>query len=438
MKPKEPRSMALSALRIESAASSALTVWTGMGFLSALAGGLGGSLNNLTTITWMPWAGSFASLIAGLFISRIRSNQSAALLLLALGRGAWAIPLSWTVWLLLQGDAAYSTDSYIKLMGWTSLFASVLNGMGLVALKGWIRTLIPASFHGYVLALRHQAAMIASIAANGLAALLCSVGPGNSALAPRITPLGVGFLTVIAAGTSLLALLTIQSKSERAWFSNGPLLNEVLGPIKIPRFRKLLAFALAYAFACHLSLPYLGFHLTRELNIPMSTTLIWAGCMNLGGAISAPFWGKRTDLRGGPARVILFATLMMAAAPWIYAKLDAQALIWIGPIEHMLRGALFGGYQIAMLKLIYGRSSDSEPHASGAIALHQAGVGLSSGMAAFLGGQLVAVGSGDLNIPQLLVISGVAQIAVTATGLVLIPITSGTGASQRTDPKSPH
>jgi len=340
----------ISLLWWEGAFAFAYDTLVGPVYISGLAGEVGISIWLVSLLTSLPWLGQSGQLVGAFFFGRVQSLKKYTLVLAALSRSLWLLPLVTAGWF---GFSQYAWGVAFPVRGWfvfVSVIACLSTLAGHASLVGWLswmKAVIPSNFQGRFFGGRQRYYMAALILANLAAAAWVGWKPGGYRT-------GYAVVCLLALMAALLSTLFLARVPDAVRFeTQRPFLESVMEPLRDAGFRRVILFGTVFQGAVLLAGTYFPYYFTKELGIPMSYIAVWAMLANLGNALSSAFWGRMVDRSGNPGRAIFLGGIMMACSPLLYIIPSAKVVMTLGLAEAFMSGVAWAGYNLAMTTLIF-------------------------------------------------------------------------------------
>ena len=336
----------------EGAFAAAYETWIGPTYLGGLAGELGVSVGFLSFLTVLPWMGSVGQVVGYFAFSRVRSVRRYTVALASVARGVWLVPaLSalYFAWRSRVEGGVFPAERWFLITGGVALVSALAGSSSAVAWLSWMRGIVPQRFQGRFLGTRQRGVMATLILANLLGAVLVD-WKWNGVRA------GAGLLCVLALvaaalSSGLLARVAdLPLKTPEAVRPSRALLLE---PYRDPGFVRMLAMGAAFNAAVQLAGPYFSYYFTRDLHIPMGTVALWVMMTNVGAFVASTTWGRSVDRSDRIVRVLAISGALIAASPFPYVFLSAEAVRRFAPVEYLFNGVAWAGYNLAMTTLLF-------------------------------------------------------------------------------------
>jgi MFS family permease len=309
--------------------SAALTGW-------ALHLGLGAALVGL--VGALPVVAQVLQLAGAFFTARF-GHRRTALVSVALARQAF-LPLAFLPWLPIGLE-----HRRVVLLA----CAGAHHGLGIVcnnAWNVWMGEMIPGRVRGRYFGRRTAICTVAG----GLCALGAGVALDRGQRAAAAGPVlqGLALLACAAGGLSVVLMARQHASAARRepvrWA-----MRAMLQPLRDPRARSVVVYALAWNGACGLSAPFFGLYLLRDLRTGYAVLAAQGAGLAMAKVASAAGWGRAVD-GAGARRVLLVCTAGLALSPLAWAMSSPDQL-WPLALETAVGGVLFGGHAVASFAL---------------------------------------------------------------------------------------
>jgi hypothetical protein len=336
----------------EGAFAAAYETWVGPTYLGGLAGELGVSVGFLSFITALPWIGSLGQIVGYFAFARATSVRRYTLWLAGFARAVWSIPLFAAIflgWRAKQAGLPFPKESWFLLTGGVALLSALSGSSSAVSWLSWMRGLVPGRFQGRFFGTRQRGVMGTLIGANLLGALLVDWKWEGV----RVGSISLCLLALSAATLSTILLARVRDLPLRSPERVRPSLDLLLEPYRDPVFARVLLFGACFNAAVQIAGPYFSYYFTRDLQIPMGTVAFWAMITNVGAFAASVAWGRTVDRSERIVRVFSMAGVLIGLSPLPYAFLGAEGVRAVAPVEFLINGVAWAGYNVAVTTLLF-------------------------------------------------------------------------------------
>ncbi|GEJ56204.1 MFS transporter [Anaeromyxobacter diazotrophicus] len=328
----------LAACTAEGAAAEVVSACCGGAALTGWALHLGMSAKLVGLVGALPVVAQVLQL-AGAFLTARFGHRRTALAAIALSRQAF-LPLALLPLLPLGPDGRRA----LLLVA-----AGAHHGLGIVAnnaWNAWMGELVPARARGRYFGRRTALCTVAGGACALLAGLALDRGGRGDGAGLVLQLLA---LLACVAGAASVALMARQHAGPARREPARWMFAAAVRPLRDPRARRVLAYAVAWNGACGLSAPFFGLYLLRDLGTGYALLAAQGAGLAAAKIASAAGWGRLVD-RAGARRVLLVCSAGLAVSPWAWIA-SGPGRLWPLALETALGGVLLGGQGVASFAL---------------------------------------------------------------------------------------
>ncbi|WP_424951907.1 MFS transporter [Deinococcus sp.] len=305
--------------------------WTSGSVLTGYALHLGATPTALGLIASVPLLGQAVSPLAAWLVGRRGRRKGVAVATALIGRGVWV--LAATLPLLPVPDEARGA-LLVALVALSSLFIAA-NGALWTA---WMGDVVPWKERGRYFGLRTGVLGVVGTAANLIA---------GTWLDRVAAPLSFQAVLLTATALGLVAAYVLKRHDEPPLDSARlPMSRAFSLPMSDRTFRRLLVFAVYWAFAIMVSSPFLIPYFLNHLKMSYVEVAIWSAISAASALVLAPAWGRLTDRVGN--RPVLAVTTFLAGTllplTWMLAAPGRLWPIWVsGVVDALVWSAINPG-----------------------------------------------------------------------------------------------
>ncbi len=362
--------------------------WFGVVYLSGLAGELGVNVTITSVLLAAPWIGSIGQLIGLWVLFRETSYRSYTLKVAALARACWIVPVFtaayWGFW-TWKVQAPFPVEAWFKLTTVFACLSALLGASSSTAWLSWVKALVPSRFQGRFFGVRQRYVMLTLAAAHFIASYWVGWRPGGSYLGYWM----LGLCALVSAGISTFLLAKVEDAPAVKSLTGVSFWDALKEPWADLPFRNLVIFGAVFNFAVQFVGPFFPYYFTKELHIPMSLVSLWIVLVVAGSFVTSSYWGKRIDHSKDPRGVMFFCSHLISISPLFYLMGSAALVKFIAPFEYFINGIAWSGFNLAIMTLLFQKSSGRNPPFY--FSIHVATSGVLGALGNFLGGNLSVV-----------------------------------------------
>lgn len=349
-------------------------------FLAGFALALGADSVQIGLIAAIPFLAQVVNVPAIWIVERVRRRRLLCLIGSSVSRSLW-IPIALSPFVLPPHQAL------IVLMAALGLAATIATVSNL-SWNSWMKDLLPGALRGRLFSSRLWAMGVAGMGLSMAGAFVVDIWKPDDPLLPLSTLFAVG--AVLGwIGLAFLARIPEPTMPIHPGFSLRAALAE---PFRDQRFRQLIGFTSAWAFATNMALPFIPVYMLSILGYPFSYVMGFTVASQLANLALLQIWGRLADRYGNKAvltvcapvfsvAILLWALTVGDHSPWITLPL-------IGLI-HVMMGMAVAGIDVANSNVLYhlAPQRQSSAYFSAAALVNS----LAAGIAPILGGLLASV-----------------------------------------------
>ncbi|MGK5086770.1 MFS transporter [Bdellovibrionota bacterium FG-2] len=362
--------------------------WIGVVYLSGLAGELGVPVSIASVLLAAPWIGSVGQLLGLWVLFRATSYRRYTLKVASAARLLWVIPvLTSAYWGYLSWKKVgiFPVETWFKLTTVVACTSALLGSSSSTAWLSWVKGLIPPRVQGRFFGVRQRYVMLALAGAHLVGSYWVGWRPGGTYLGYWM----LGLCAVIAAGLSTFLLAKVDDTLVVEPLQGVSFRDALKEPWANRPFRNLVFFGALFNFSVQFVGPFFPYYFTKELHIPMSLVSLWTVLVVVGSFVTSSYWGKRIDRSKDPRGVMFVCCHLIAISPVFYLVGSADLIKIIAPIEYFINGMAWSGFNLAIMTLLFQRSSGRNTPFY--FSIHVATSGVLGALGNFLGGNLSVV-----------------------------------------------
>ncbi|MBI3961778.1 MAG: MFS transporter [Deinococcus sp.] len=345
-------------------------------FLTGFALALGATELQIGILAALPPFANLAQLLAAYLLERSGRRKWLCVGGAALSRGLWLLTVALPFAVIGPGKPVWVLSAII---GGSSVFFA----MSSTAWQSWMRDLVPGSMRGRYFARRTQLQAAVGIAASLAAGWFIDYWKAEY---PRNLTMGFALLFTVGVLFGLLGLLPLGLTPEPPAHLSArqPFWRLLSLPFRDRNFRRLMAYAMAWAFSTALASTFFIVYMLNDIRLDYAQVVIFSFFDQGMNLLSLGLWGRLTD-RYGNKPVILFGGLLASTTAfcWIFAAPGHYAII---PIIYLINGFAFAGIGLASGNILL-KVSPNE-HNAVYISVYSVLVGFAGALAPILGGYL--------------------------------------------------
>ncbi|QUI22590.1 MFS transporter [Vallitalea pronyensis] len=263
------------------------------------------------------------------------------------------------------------------------IIAYTINALNTPALVNWLVELTPLSIRGQYLAYREKISLlVTAMLTIGLGKVLdYTRDAGNDMIGFGI----VGLIVIVFSILNIYALIHIQEPSEHV--PNHYKLKEVVTtPIKSPSFKRIILLFIIWNFALQIGGPFITVYMVTHLKLQYTYMMSLSVITTLVRVAISGYWGRMADKKS-----------WFLSTKWSVGILAVVHFLWgfvtdgnyhvLVPILHVCSGIAWGGIGISLfnMQFLFAKKEGRTMY----IGLNAAIGGIASGVAVWIGGQMI-------------------------------------------------
>lgn len=263
------------------------------------------------------------------------------------------------------------------------IVAYTINALNTPALVNWLVELTPLPIRGQYLAYREKISLLViAFLTIGLGKVLdYSRDAGNEMIGFGI----VGVVIVMFSILNIYALVHIQEQGEHV--TNHYKLKEVITtPIKSPSFKRIILLFIIWNFALQVGGPFITVYMVTHLQLKYTYMMSLSVLATLVRVAISGFWGRMADKKSWFLST-KYSVGILAVVHFSWGFVTSGNYQVLVPILHVCSGIAWGGIGISLfnIQFLFAKKEGRTMY----IGLNAAIGGIASGIAVWIGGQII-------------------------------------------------
>lgn len=269
------------------------------------------------------------------------------------------------------------------------VIAYTINALNTPALVSWLVDLTPLPIRGQYLAYREKISLlVTALLTIGLGKVLDYTRDiGNEMVGFGI----VGVVVVIFSLLNIYALLRIKEPAEHKT-KHYKLREVITTPVKSPSFVKIIILFMIWNFALQVGGPFISVYMVTHLKLQYTYMMTLSVIATLVRVAISGFWGRMADKKSWfLSTECSIAILAITHFSWGFVTGSNYQIL--APILHICSGIAWGGIGISLfnIQFLFAKKEGRTMY----IGLNAAIGGIASGVAVWIGGQMIKLLEGQ-------------------------------------------